>query len=414
MLNCHRPCYSPGGERLEIGEKKAEITETLHIPVLRRKWQILFLQIASTVSLILLLKRMGEIYGLCSEQFIIDNNEETWCPSYEHTRGLMWLDNLNGLMIPDFILGVGQAGTMSLLGPLALCAFATFAIERFWASSQELQTRIKKVSAALLGAWVIIPFLFAWIIATFKHGLHFPWNSNDSMYHIGDLFHPLGLVMELIFLGIVFAPILIGLIGIWGLSKRSISWVVGYYIIVIAFHAVLTFEPIVSEVDVGLRALPTQIGEGTMFGDLVSPLASSLLGIAILMLLFMESGMAAIGHMEYAASLPEESKRDPEYIRQFNNIVNSHLIQLIVVVSLVGITTALALAFDDLMITIVGILEGTQWTGQVKESLELQMTYGKVISAGLFIVSVAGLRFIIPWQTVSGYVESGFARLRSD
>jgi hypothetical protein len=52
---------------LEIGEKKAEITETLHIPVLRRKWQILVLQIASTVSLILLLKRMGEIYGLCSE-----------------------------------------------------------------------------------------------------------------------------------------------------------------------------------------------------------------------------------------------------------------------------------------------------------------------------------------------------------
>jgi hypothetical protein len=118
--------------------------------------------------------------------------------------------------------------------------------------------------------------------------------------------------------------------------------------------------------------------------------------------------------MEYAASLPEESKRDPEYIRQFNNVVNSHLIQLIVVVSLVGITTALALAFDDLMITIVGILEGTQWSGQVKESLELQMTYGKVISAGLFIVSVAGLRFIIPWQTVSGYVESGIARLRSD
>ena len=71
------------------------------------------------------------------------------------------------------------------------------------------------------------------------------------------------------------------------------------------------------------------------------------------------------------------------------------------VVSLVGVTTALALAFDDLMISIVGILEGTQWTGQVKESLELQMTYGKVISAGLFIIAVAGLRFVVPWQIVS-------------
>ena len=399
---------------MEIGEKKSEITETLHIPILRRKWQILVLQIASTASLLLLLKRMSEIYGPCSEQFIFENNDETWCPSYEHTRGLMWLDNLNGLMIPDVILGIGQTGTMSMLGPLFLCAISTFAIERFWASSQELQNRIKQGAAALLGAWVVIPFLLSWIIATFKHGLHFPWNSNDSMNHIGDLFHPLGLVMELVFLGVVFAPVLIGLIGIWGLSKRSITWVVGYYIIVIAFHAVLTFEPIVSEVDVGLQALPTQIGEGSLFGGLVSPLASSLLGIAILMLLFMESGTAAIGHMEYAASLPEESKRDPEYIRQFNNVVNSHIIQLLVVISLVGITTALALAFDDLMINIVGILEGTQWTGQVKESLELQMTYGKVISAGLFIIAVAGLRFIVPWQTVSGYVESGIARIRSD
>ena len=120
-----------------------------------------------------------------------------------------------------------------------------------------------------------------------------------------------------------------------------------------------------------------------------------------------------IGHMEYAASLPEESKRDPEYVRQFNNVVNSHLIQLVVVILMVSITTALALSFDDLMISIVGILEGTQWTGQVKESLELQMTYGKVISAGLFIIVVAGLRFVIPWQTVSGYIESGISKIRS-
>ena len=52
---------------MEIGEKKAEVTETLHIPSLRRKWQILVLQIAATASLFLLLKRMSELYGPCSE-----------------------------------------------------------------------------------------------------------------------------------------------------------------------------------------------------------------------------------------------------------------------------------------------------------------------------------------------------------
>ena len=120
----------------------------------------------------------------------------------------MWMENANGLLIPDFLLGVGQTGTMSMIGPLVLCLFATFAIERFWSSSQELQNRIKQVAAALLGAWVILPFLFSWIFATFSNGFHFPWNSNDSMNHIGELFHPLGLMGELVFLGIVFAPVL--------------------------------------------------------------------------------------------------------------------------------------------------------------------------------------------------------------
>lgn len=398
---------------MELGKKDAEASETLHIPALRRKWQILVLQLLSTTSLLLLLKRMSEIYGPCSDQFIIDHSENSWCPSYEHTRGLMWMRNQDGLLIPDFLLGVNQTGIMSLLGPLVMCVLCVVAIDRFWASSNEIQTRIKQGVAVVFGAWMIIPFLFSWLVATVSNGFHLPWNSQDSLNHIGDLFSPLGLVLELVFLGVVFAPVLAGLVGIWGLSKRAITWAVGYYIVVIAFHSILTFEPIVSEVDVGLRALPTQIGEGTMFWGLVSPLASSLLGVAILMLLFMESGTAAIAHMEYAASLPEESKRDPEFVRQFNNVVNSHLIQLGVVVALVAITTALALAFDDLMISIVGILEGTQWTGQVKESLELQMTYGKVISAGLFIIAVAGMRFVVPWQTVSGYIESGIARMRS-
>ena len=115
----------------------------------------------------------------------------------------------------------------------------------------------------------------------------------------------------------------------------------------------------------------------------------------------------------YAWRMPEDSKRDDEYVRQFNNVVNSHILQIGIVISLVFVTTALALAFDDLMISFVGILEGTQWTGQVKESLELQMTYGKVISAGLFILVVAGMRFVIPWQSITGYIESGIAKLRT-
>ena len=327
----------------------------------------------------------------------------------------MWLSNQGDLLIPDILLGLGQTGSASFIGPLVICVSATVAWAKLRSMSQEFQTRFRTGVTIVFIAWMVVPFVFSWVIAMVFNGPHLPFgHEEEALNHLGVLFSPFGFVLELVFIGIVFAPVLAGLVGIWGLSKRPISWAVGYYLVVIAIHAVLTFEPIVTEVDVGLRPLPTQIGEGTMYWGLVSPFASSLLVVAVLMLVFLESGSAAINHLEYAASLPEDTKRNAEYVRQFNNVVNAHLVHMAFAIALVALTTALALAFDDLMISLVGILEGTQWSGQVKESLELQMTYGKVISAGLFIIAVAGLRFIVPWQTISGYVESGIARLRSD
>ena len=104
---------------------------------------------------------------------------------------------------------------------------------------------------------------------------------------------------------------------------------------------------------------------------------------------------------------------DKEYIRQFNNIVNSQLIQLVVAISIVSLITAMSLTFDDLLISLVEMLEGTQWSGQVQESLELRMTYGKVISAGLFIFFIAGLRYLIPWQNIIGYIGTNISRIRN-
>ena len=78
----------------------------------------------------------------------------------------------------------------------------------------------------------------------------------------------------------------------------------------------------------------------------------------------------------------------------------------------VALTTALALDFDGPMLDIAAVMEGGQWSGQVAESLELQLTYGKVISAGLFLLAVAGMRYVVPWQRVSGLLEAGIASLR--
>ena len=391
-------------------------SQTLHLPRLRRRWQILFLQIIATTALIALLFRMTEVYGPCDDGFLEDGNN--WCPSYEHTRGLSWvseqpsfqnnvLSGSDGLILPRVLTGIDSTGFASQIVPLAMC----FIFAGLWMFYQVRNEKVKiwtrRSITGSVTLWAIVPFMLDWADEIGVIGFHIP------IQHLDSLFQPLQLAIELFFLGIVFAPILAGLIGIWGLSRRALTWAVGFYVMIIGVHALLTFQGITDAVSgIGLKPLPAQIGEATMYGGLISPLAFDLLGIAILLLLFHEAGNAVIGHLEYAVMLPDASKSDPEYVRQFNNVVNSHLIHTVAIISGVALTTALALEFDAFMLDIVAVMEGGQWSGQVSESLELQLTYGKVISAGLFLLAVAGMRYVVPWQRVSGLIEAGIASLR--
>jgi len=388
--------------------QKEKPRETLHLPLLRKKWQILTFQILSTFSLLIIMIRMNNLYGSCTDEFILlAEGSSYWCPAYEHTRGLVWLSNTHDPLIPNFLLGIGQSGLSSFSGPLILCIMVTISWSYMLTKGQKLQNNIKKGVGVVLALWIFLPFLFAWISSMAFNGPEWP------LKHFGSLFSPMGFFLELVFLGVVFAPILTGLMGIWGLSRRLLTWAMGYFLLVIGIHAILTFEEISGAFDLGLLALPSQIGESSMMGGLISPLAFDLLVISILLLIFLESGLAAITHLEYAMSLPESSKNDIEYIKQFNNVINSHLVHLVVIISLTSFATILALQFDDLLVSFVGIMQGSQWSGQVQESLELQMTYGKVISASLFMLVVAGLRYVIPWQRLIGYIELNINNLRS-
>ncbi len=391
-------------------------SQTLHLPRLRRRWQILFLQIIATTALIALLFRMTEVYGPCDDGFLEDGNN--WCPSYEHTRGLSWvseqpsfqnnvLSGSDGLILPRVLTGIDSTGFSSQIVPLAMCFIFAGLWMFYQVRNEKVKTWTRRSITGLVTLWAIVPFMLDWADEIGVIGFHIP------IQHLDSLFQPLQLAIELFFLGIVFAPILAGLIGIWGLSRRALTWAVGFYVMIIGVHALLTFQGITDAVSgIGLKPLPAQIGEATMYGGLISPLAFDLLGIAILLLLFHEAGNAVIGHLEYAVMLPDASKSDPEYVRQFNNVVNSHLIHTVAIISGVALTTALALEFDAFMLDIVAVMEGGQWSGQVSESLELQLTYGKVISAGLFLLAVAGMRYVVPWQRVSGLIEAGIASLR--
>jgi len=44
----------------------------------------------------------------------------------------------------------------------------------------------------------------------------------------------------------------------------------------------------------------------------------------------------------------------------------------------------------------------------------LQLTYGKVISAMLMLIFVAGLKYILPWQKIIGFIESYLPDLSSE
>ena len=389
-------------------------SKTLHITKLRLRWQILILQIISTFSLLLLMRKMSELFGACSEKFIANSGSSGWCPSYEHTRGLMWMRSNGNTILPDFITGVNETGFNTFIIPLIAC----FIITGLWVfvltRGEKLQLMIKRTFSILLAVWFLVPFLLSWINGLVRQGFYLPFGQTDSQFnHVDLILQPFEFFFEMVFLGIVFAPVLAGLIGIWSLSKRMITWATSYFLIVIGIHAMLTFEGVTSAVDVGLQPLSAQIGEATLFGGLISPLALELLTVSILLLLFLESGLAVITNLEYASLLPDASKKDPEYVNQFNNLINGHIAHLFGIIMIVALTTAIALEFDDFLISFVAVLEGSQWSGQVKESLELQLTYGKVISASLFMIVVAGGRFVIPWQLITGFIETGLSKIRN-
>jgi len=131
--------------------------------------------------------------------------------------------------------------------------------------------------------------------------------------------------------------------------------------------------------------------------------------IAILIMVFQEAAYGVIRNLEYAFRLPESCKRDPEYVRQMDNVLNTHLRHTFLFLGFTGAATMMALGFHKVLLTLVSDTTGSQWASQVSESIELTLTYGLVISALLFLGMMALLRFFIPWQRVIGFVQSRLA-----
>ena len=274
--------------------------------------------------------------------------------------------------------------------------------------SPRVQQRIKLGFIIGLMALLIGRLILSWVPSMlFSLDLRPP--TEDELR---TLEWPLLMILSLLILFIYLLPVIMGTRGIWGLSRRSIGWAIGFTLLFLGIHAILTFPLIKSQLgDWGsnLISLESQVGDPTVgiFGfDLVTTEQFSLILIAILIMVFQESGFGVIRYLEYAYRLPESCKRDPEYVRQMDNVLNGHLRHTAGFLLITGLVTMIALGFHSVLLEVVSASTGSQWAAQVSESIELSLTYGLVISALLFLSLVAVLRFFVPWQRVWGLIDS--------
>ena len=372
---------------------QGEGARSLHLRQLRVQWQIITLQVLATLSLVWMYMEVVSTYVV---------------GSIDHTLLFDTLESGLGTELPlgDWLTGSGSEGLarfyvpmglgLALGGSMALLAFQT----------PKFQQRVKlgfiiTMILVLAGRFV---FGYAWQLVSDG------WSAPaDDVLRL--LEWPLLMMLSLVILTFYLLPIITGTKGIWGLSRRGVAWSIGFTLLFLGVHAILTFPLIRSQLGsygTQLTTLQIIVSEPTVFG-LVTTEQLSLILIACLMMVFQESAFGVIRQLEYAYRLPDSCKRDPEYVAQMDNLLNGHLRHTAIFLSLTVVTTTIALGFHGVLLDLVGGITGSQWAAQVGESIELTLTYGLVISALLFLGIMALLRFIVPWQRFWGLIESSFS-----
>lgn len=372
---------------------QGEGSRSLHLRQLRLQWQIVTLQVIATLALVWMYLEVVSTYVVGSIDHTqlfdtIETGTDAELPLADWISG----SNSDGLARFYVPLGLG----LGLGGAMAVLAFQT----------PKFQQRAKL--ALIIGAILLLAgrFVLAYVWQLIGGG----WDVPDEDV-IQLLRWPLLTMLSFIILTFYLLPVITGTKGIWGLSRRGVAWSIGFTLLFLAVHAVLTFPLIRSQLGSygsQLTALEIIVSEPTVFG-LVTKEQISLILIACLMMVFQESAFGVIRQLEYAYRLPESCKRDPEYVAQMDNILNGHIRHTAIFLTLTVVATTVALGFHSVLLDFVSDITGSQWAAQVGESIELTLTYGLVISALLFLGIMALLRFVVPWQRFWGLIESSLS-----
>jgi len=372
---------------------QGEGARSLHLRQLRVQWQIVTLQVLATISLVWMYMEVVSTYVV---------------GSIDHTLLFDTLESGLGTELPlgDWLTGGGNDGLARFYVPMGLGLVLGGSMALLAFQTPKFQQRVK---LGLIITMILIlagRFVFGYAWQLISDG----WTAPaDDVLRL--LEWPLLMMLSLMILTFYLLPIITGTKGIWGLSRRGVAWSIGFTLLFLGVHAILTFPLIRSQLGsygTQLTTLEIIVSEPTVFG-LVTAEQLSLILIACLMMVFQESAFGVIRQLEYAYRLPDSCKRDPEYVAQMDNLLNGHLRHTAIFLSLTVVTTTIALGFHSVLLDWVGGITGSQWAAQVGESIELTLTYGLVISALLFLGIMALLRYIVPWQRFWGLIESSFS-----
>ncbi|MEC7460628.1 MAG: hypothetical protein VX891_00940 [Candidatus Thermoplasmatota archaeon] len=363
---------------------------TLHLKNLRKQWQILALQITATVALVWMYMEVISTYVV---------------GSIDHTMLFQTIEFLLGSDLPlgDWMTGVGRSGLARFYVPLVLGLSFGGSMALLAFQSPKVQQRIKLGVIVGLIVLLVGRTLLSWLGGMII-GFELDLPNTDEL---ALLQWPLMLILSLLIMFVYLLPIIMGTRGIWGLSRQAIIWSIGFTLLFLGLHAMLTFPVVLNQLGTygeDLITLDTQVGTPTvsLLGfELVTREQFSLILIAVLMMVFQESAFGVIRHLEYAYRLPESCKRDEEYVRQMDNVLNSHLRHTGLYLGLTGLATMVAIGFHGVLLELVQTTTGSQWAEQVSESIELRLTYGVVISALLFLGVAATVRLLVPWDRLA-------------
>ncbi|MAH90389.1 MAG: hypothetical protein CMA11_01320 [Euryarchaeota archaeon] len=371
---------------------QGEGARSLHLRQLRVQWQIVTLQVLATLALVWMYLEVVSTYVV---------------GSIDHTQLFDTLESGLGTELPlgDWLTGSGNDGLARFYVPMGLGLGLGGAMALLAFQTPKFQQRVKLGFIITLILVLAGRFVFGYAWQLISDGWSAPGTDVLQL-----LEWPLLMMLSFIILTFYLLPIITGTKGIWGLSRRGVAWSIGFTLLFLGVHAILTFPLIRSQLGsygAQLSTLEVIVSDPTVFG-LVTAEQFSLILIACLMMVFQESAFGVIRQLEYAYRLPESCKRDPEYVAQMDNLLNGHLRHTAIFLSLTVVATTIALGFHSVLLNWVSGITGSQWASQVGESIELTLTYGLVISALLFLGIMALLRYVVPWQRFWGLIESSF------